>query len=126
MKIAGIGFRQSASTADLRAALALTGCAQPDALASVTVKANAPQMQQLATEMNLPVIALAEADIQGLETPTQSPRIQARFGTGSLAEATALAAAKQGQPEATVQLLTPRVITDNGLATAAIAQRTTT
>ena len=126
MKVAGIGFRQSASTADLRAAIALTGCTQPDALASITAKISAPQMQQLATEMNLPVIALTEADIQGIDTPTQSPRIQARFGTGSLAEATALAAAKQGQPDATVHLLTPRVTTDNGLATAAIAQRTTT
>lgn len=126
MKVAGIGFRQSASTADLRAALALTGCAQPDALASIAAKASAPQMQQLATDMGLPVIALAEDNIQGIETPTQSNRIQARFGTGSLAEAAALAAAKQGQPEATVQLLALRVITDNGLATAAIAQRTTT
>ena len=126
MKIAGIGFRQSASTADLLAALQQTGFSKPDALASITAKASAPQMQQLATVMNLPVIALAEDDIQGIDTPTQSSRIQARFGTGSLVEASALAAAKQGQPDATVQLLAPRVITDNGLATAAIAQRTTT
>ena len=126
MKIAGIGFRQSASTADLLAALQQTGVSEPDALASIYAKASAPQMQQLATVMNLPVIALTEDDIQGIETPTQSPRIQARFGTGSLAEATALAAAKQGQPDATVHLLAPRVTTDNGLATAAIAQRTPT
>ena len=126
MKVAGIGFRQSASVKDLRAALDLTGCAQPDALASITTKASAPQMQKLAADMDLPVIALTEDDIRGVETPTNSNRIQARFGTGSLAEATALAAAKQGQPDATVQLLAPRVTTDNGLATAAIAQRTTT
>ena len=124
MKIAGLGFRQSASTDDLRAALQMTGCPRPDALASVAAKATAPQMQQLAADLNLPVITLTEDDIQGVETPTQSDRIQARFGTGSLAEAAALTAAYQGQPGATVHLLAPRVTTDNGLATAAIAQRT--
>jgi len=125
MKIAGLGFRQSASTGDLRAALTLTGCKQLDALASVSAKANAPQMQQLAAEMNLPVIALAETEITGVATPTHSERIQTRFGTGSLAEASALVAAHKGQTGATARLLAPRVKTDNGLATAAIAERTT-
>ncbi|OUS36153.1 precorrin methylase [Rhodobacterales bacterium 56_14_T64] len=125
MKIAGFGFRQSASATDLRAALALTGCPTPDALASITAKATAPQMQQLAAEMNLPVIALTETEISGVATPTHSDRIQTRFGTGSLAEACALTAAHKGQTGATVHLLAPRVKTDNGLATAAIAERTT-
>lgn len=125
MKIAGLGFRQSASTGDLRAALTLTGCKQLDALASVTAKANAPQMQQLAAEMNLPVIALADHEIEGVQTLTNSSRIQTRFGTGSLAEAAALTAACKGQSETSARLLAPRVKTDNGLATAAIAERTT-
>ncbi|AZV77381.1 precorrin methylase [Parasedimentitalea marina] len=125
MKIAGFGFRQNASADDLRAALTLTGCAQPDALASVAHKATAPQLQQLATEMNLPVIALSEDEIASTPTLTCSPRIKARFGTGSLAEAAALVAARKGQPHSSARLTGPRVKTDNGLATAAIAERTT-
>ncbi|NRB19114.1 MAG: cobalamin biosynthesis protein [Rhodobacteraceae bacterium] len=131
MKIAGLGFRHSASVDDLRAALFLTGCRHPDALASLTAKAAAPQMQQLAAQMNLPVIALSEDEIAGTPTLTCSPRIKARFGTGSLCEAAALVAARRGQPETpetpetTARLIAPRVTSDNGLATAAIAERTT-
>ncbi|WIY25625.1 cobalamin biosynthesis protein [Parasedimentitalea psychrophila] len=125
MRIAGLGFRQSASTDDLRAALALTGCPRPDALASLTAKAAAPQMQQLAADLNLPVIALSEDEIADTPTLTSSPRIQTRFGTGSLCEAAALVAARNGQPNTSARLIAPRVTTDNGLATAAIAERTT-
>lgn len=125
MMVAGFGFRQAASADDLRTALTLTGCLRPDALASVTAKATAPQLQQLAAEMNLPVIALDETDITGVPTLTQSDRITARFGTGSLAEAAALVAACQSQPNASAQLIAPRVKTNNGLATAAIAKRKT-
>jgi len=125
MKVAGFGFRQSASVDDLRAALTLTGCPNPDAFASITTKASAPQLQQLAAELNLPVIALADHEIEGVQTLTNSSRIQTRFGTGSLAEAAALTAACTGQPKTSARLLAPRVKTDNGLATAAIAERTT-
>jgi cobalt-precorrin 5A hydrolase len=125
MKIAGFGFRQTASTDDLRAALTLTGCPHPDALASVAHKAAAPQLRQLAVEMNLPVIALTETEIAGEPTLTNSPRIQTRFGTGSVAEAAALVAARKGQTNTSARLIAPRVKTTNGLATAAIAIRTT-
>ena len=56
MKIAGLGFRQSASTDDLRAALQMTGCPRPDALASVAAKATAPQMPVSYTHLTLPTI----------------------------------------------------------------------
>jgi cobalt-precorrin 5A hydrolase len=49
---------------------------------------------------------------------TQSARVRERFGTGSVAEASALAAAGPG-----ARLLGPRVISGDGLATAAIAER---
>ncbi|MDC0657937.1 cobalamin biosynthesis protein [Leisingera sp. SS27] len=122
MKVAGIGFRSAATAADLQAALALTG-AQVDALASVTEKAQAPAMQELARSIGLPVIALQEQDIAGEQTLTCSPRIKARFGTGSLAEAAALAGARHGVPGAGARLLAPRVVTADGLATVAIAER---
>ncbi|WP_027243423.1 cobalamin biosynthesis protein [Leisingera daeponensis] len=122
MKVAGIGFRSTATVADLQAALTLTG-AQVDALASVAGKAEAPAMQEFARTAGLPVIALQEQDIAGEQTLTCSPRIKARFGTGSLAEAAALAGARHGVPGARARLLAPRVVTADGLATAAIAER---
>ena len=53
----------------------------------------------------------------------QSDRIKARFGTGSLAEAAALLAAGQNEGDIGARLTVPRVQTENGMATAAIAER---
>ncbi len=122
MKVAGIGFRGAATAVDLQAALALTGV-RVDALASVAEKAAAPAMQEFARNTGLPVIALQEQDVAGEKTLTCSPRIKARFGTGSLAEAAALAGARHGAAGARARLLAPRVVTADGLATAAIAER---
>ncbi|ATF19140.1 cobalamin biosynthesis protein [Phaeobacter gallaeciensis] len=122
MKVAGIGFREAATAADLAAALAL--CDQGvDAIASIAAKAHAPAMQDFARSIGLPVIALQEQDIAGEQTLTCSPRIKARFATGSLAEAAALAGARHGVAGAKARLLAPRVVTADGLATAAIAER---
>lgn len=122
MKVAGIGFRASATLADLRQALGLLQ-AQPDALASLQAKAAAEPLKTLATELGLPLIALAEEDIAGEQTLTCSPRIKARFATGSLAEAAALVGARQARPGARARLIAPRIVTANGLATAALAER---
>lgn len=122
MKVAGIGFRASATLADLRQALDLLQ-AQPDALASLQAKAVAEPLKILATELGLPLIALAEEDIAGEQTLTCSPRIKARFATGSLAEAAALVGARQARPGARARLIAPRIVTANGLATAALAER---
>ncbi|WP_122074148.1 cobalamin biosynthesis protein [Pseudophaeobacter sp. EL27] len=122
MRVAGFGFRADATVADLRNALALTG-ARPDALASLTAKAAAPALQNLAQELALPLIALQEEDIAGEQTLTCSPRIKSRFGTGSVAEACALVAARQGPGPQRSRLITPRVTTADGMATAALAER---
>ena len=122
MKVAGIGFRASATLADLRQALDLLQ-AQPDALASLQAKAAAEPLKTLATELGLPLIALAEEDIAGEQTLTCSPRIKARFATGSLAEAAALVGARPARPGARARLIAPRIVTANGLATAALAER---
>ncbi len=121
--VAGIGYRKAATLADLRDALALTG-ATPTALASVAVKADGEVMAQLARDMNLPVISVTEDQIAKIETITQSARIAARFGTGSLAEAAALVGAGHGMAGVNARLTIPRVQTKNGMATAAIAERT--
>ena len=122
--VAGIGYRKAASLADLRDALALTGAA-PTALASVAAKANGEVMMQLARDMNLPVITITGDQIAKIDTVTRSARIEERFGTGSLAEAAALAGAGHGMAGVNARLVVPRVQTENGMATAAIAERTT-
>ncbi len=122
MIVAGFGFRAAASAADLRAALMLTGM-DPDALASIREKAAAPALRDLSTDMRITLLSLDLDEISGVPTPTVSPRIQARFGTGSLAEATAIAGARRGAQGAQVRLLSPRLQTANGMATVAIAER---
>ena len=122
MRVAGIGFRAKATLEDLRNALALTGI-RPDALASLAAKAAQPALIDLARELALPLIALREEDIAGEQTRPCSPRIKSRFGTGSVAEACALVAARQGAGLARSRLITPRLITADGMATAALAER---
>lgn len=114
MRVAGIGYRQGAPIASLRAVLALAEAAggQVDALATLPHKIAG--LQPLAAERGLPLRAVTVA---GVATPTQSPRILMMHGTGSVAEATALAAAG---PEAT--LTVARVSAPDGMATCAIAQ----
>ncbi len=122
MIVAGIGYRAAATLADLQDALALTGT-MPDALASIAAKAHCVQMTQLANDLNLPVIALMPDQICGVVTPTQSDRINARFGTGCLCEAAALAGAQHNSSNTQTRILVTRVLTANGMATAAIAER---
>lgn len=111
MRVAGFGMRAAAGTASLRSALALAGEAQ--ALAALPT--HVARVRLLAEALNLPLIQVE--GIAGIATPTASPRIAARFGTGSVAEAVALAAAG---PNA--RIVAPRVTSPDGLATAAIAE----
>lgn len=115
MRVAGIGFRADAPLTALQAALEAAGPA--DALATRADKAAAPQMQALARATGRAVHAIAPDLIAAQATITQSPRQRAAFGTGSLAEAAALAALAPG-----AQIVTPRVVTACGRATAAIAE----
>lgn len=115
MIVVGLGFRAAAETASLRAACAaVLGGRRADALATVADKADAPALRALATEMGLPVIAVARADLAGQQVATQSDRVAQRFGTGSVAEAAALAASGG-------RLVGTRVVSEDGMATAALA-----
>lgn len=114
LPIAGLGFRQAAPAASLHALVAEAGPLS----ALATLAAKAPALQPLADRMGLPLIALSPDDVAGIATPTQSPRMIARFGTGSLAEALALAAAGPG-----ARLIGPRQVSRDGTATIALAQR---
>ena len=115
MKVAGIGFRAAAPLSALRQALDLAEAAggRVTALATTPEKADVPALCALARERGLPILPIPVA---GVPTQTQSPRVQAYFGTGSLAEAAALQAAGPG-----ARLTVSRLITPDGQATAAIA-----
>jgi cobalt-precorrin 5A hydrolase len=118
MKIAGIGFREAAGIDSLRSALTSAGGTDGVmALATAAEKAEARALVALATELHLPIRAIAPDALAAVETLTRSERVAARFGTGSLAEAAALAAAGP-----TARLLGPRAVSADGMATAAIAE----
>lgn len=119
MRIAGFGFRAAASIASLEEALAAAGGpAGLCALAALEDRADAPAFRAFAGKLGLPVRIVRRAALAGVETPTRSPRIAARFGTGSVAEAVALAAAG-----ADAGLFVPRMTSRDRMATVAIAGR---
>lgn len=116
---AGIGLREDASDAAFSDALARAG-RRPDALACLSIKAT-PALTAWARAENLPLTQMSEQDIAGEQTLTCSPRIKARFATGSVAEALALASARKGGYRA--RLIAPRVASTCGMATIALAER---
>lgn len=119
MRVAGFGFRKGASAAALADALARAGgAAGLTALASAEDKAAG--LQGIAQTLGLPVIGVPKAALAAQPVLTHSARVQALYGTGSLAEASALAAAGPG-----ARLLGPRAQSQDGSATAAIAERIT-
>lgn len=119
MRVAGIGFRGAATTASLRdALLRAIGDGPPvQVLATESSKSQATVFRDLAAALSIPGIGISASDLAEIITPTQSQRILDRFGTGSLAEAAALAAAG---PQA--RLVAVRVVSGDTMATAAIAE----
>lgn len=121
MKIIGIGFRAEADANSLQDALAQLMAAAPetsfDAIVSEAAKARAPVFRDFALALGVPGLGVSTTDLAQMITPTQSARIQDKFGTGSLAEAAALAAAG---PNA--RLIVERVVSTDGMATAALAE----
>nr|WP_313801564.1 cobalamin biosynthesis protein [Sphingobium sp.] len=117
MIIAGFGFRQSASLASLESALAKAtkGGIMVDALATVENKTQ--QLAPLARKLALPLIPVAAAPLAGQPTLTHSPASVARYGAGSVAEASALAAVAHP-----ARLLAPRSLSSDRLASCALAE----
>ena len=120
MRVIGFGFRSGADMASLqdalRQVLELTGGGF-DAIVTESAKSRAPAFRDLAQALRVPGLGITAEDLAQMITPTQSERVIDQFGTGSLAEASALAAAG---PEA--RLLTHRVVSGDGMATAALAE----
>jgi len=116
MIVAGFGFRSGATLAALQDALARAG--GPDGVTHLaTLAAKAPGLQPLGLALGLPVVALPPEALRGEVTPTRSDRVVDLFGTGSVAEAAALAAAGPG-----ARLRGARSVSADGTATAAIAE----
>ena len=118
MIVAGFGFRAAASVASLQDALAAAGGARVGALATADDKAATPAFRAFAAALGLPVLTVDAAAIAAQPTATSSAAALAARGTGSLAEAAALAAAG---PNA--RLLTPRVISQDRMASCALAEK---
>jgi cobalt-precorrin 5A hydrolase len=118
MRVAGLGFRKEATIEALREVLTAVGGARGlDALATATDKAEAAVIVALAHELGLTIKPVSAEVLARVETATHSARIETMFGTGSLAEAAALAAAG---PRA--RLVSLRTISRDKAATAAIAE----
>jgi cobalt-precorrin 5A hydrolase len=117
MIVAGFGFRSGVTLAALQEALVLAGGADGVThLATLADKAEG--LAPLGLALGLPVLAVADGVLLGQATLTRSGRVQALKGVGSVAEAAALAAAGPG-----ARLRGPRVVSADGTATAAIAER---
>ena len=142
--VAGLGFRAQCGVASLRAALNAALSAALDAtqlahgpasthstssrpitlaaLATAADKATHPALLQLAAELQLPITPINLSQLAS-QAATPSAHVPTRYGAHSVAEAAALAAAAmtiQAEP-VRAQLLTPRCISPDRLATAAIA-----
>ena len=116
MIVAGFGFRSGATLAALQDALHKAGGAEGVThLATLATKARG--LEALGRSLQLPVLALEAELLRRVPTPTRSYRVEALFGTGSIAEAAALVAAGPG-----ARLRGPRAVSADGTATAAIAE----
>lgn len=121
MIAAGFGFRKTASVGSLQDAFdRACEAAQPDVLATVEDKATAEAFRLFAEDTGVPVKAVPLDVLQRQSTASQSDASKDAYGTGSVAEAAALAAAGQG-----ARLLTLRHISADKLATCALAIRET-
>jgi cobalt-precorrin 5A hydrolase len=118
MRVAGLGFRKEATIEALREALTAVGGARGlDALATATDKAEAAIIVALAHELGLTIKPVSAEVLARVETATHSTRVETMFGTGSLAEAAALAAAGRR-----ARLVSARSVSRDKTATAAIAE----
>jgi cobalt-precorrin 5A hydrolase len=115
MRIAGFGFRAAVTVETLETLLQQAGTVS--ALVTLADKADHPALLALAHQHDLPLRSLPREALAGLATQTRSCRIEQGFGTGSVAEACALAAAGPG-----ARLVLPRVTSPDGMATIAVAQ----
>jgi cobalt-precorrin 5A hydrolase len=115
--VAGFGFRSGVGLASLRAALVLAQKGLSPVTHLATVSSKLPDLAPLAEALGLPLASVSSERLAELRTFTHSAASTAAHGTGSVAEASALAAAGPG-----ARLLAPRRISVDRMATCAIAE----
>lgn len=114
MKVAGIGFRDGATVGAVLDALTLAGGAGVTRIALPERKRGHAICAALESH-GYALVFIADAVLATTATPTQSPIALRHYGTGSVAEAAALAALPGAQ------LAAPRTLSTDRMATAAIA-----
>lgn len=119
MIVAGFGFRAGAGLAALREVLALAQEGHPPVTHLATAQDKAGALFPLAEDLGLPVAGIAPDALTAVPTRTRSVASLAARDVGSVAEASALAAAGVG-----ARLLGSRQISSDRMATCAIAQGT--
>lgn len=117
MIVAGFGHRSGATVASLHAAFVLAA-ADLRVTALATPADKRALADALAASLRLPLIPVAAAALAAVDTPTRSSASLAARGTGSVAEAAALAAAGPAS-----RLIVTRHISPDRMATCAIARR---
>lgn len=118
MIVAGFGFRNSATLESLANALAKArGGQNVDCIATAADKAGHDAFQALATQLGLPIGLVNPEAMDDVFPITASEISKKHRRTGSLCEAVALATAG-----AQARLLAARVISDDRLATCALAR----
>ncbi|MBC6436585.1 MAG: precorrin-4 C(11)-methyltransferase [Rhodobacteraceae bacterium] len=116
--VAGFGFRTAATIESLVDALEMVGgMRRVSALATARDKAQTEVFAAFAQMLALPVHSVDVMILARQGTATRSAASLAVRGTGSLAEASALAAAGPG-----ARLFAPRVVSGDRLATCALAE----
>lgn len=116
MIVAGFGFSTRASLDSLRSAYERASAGRA-AQALATAHDKAPALRPLAQDLGLPLHEIDPGTLAAQPTVTRAPRVQAERGTGSVAEAAALAAAGPG-----ARLLGPRIHSTDRLASCALAE----
>jgi cobalt-precorrin 5A hydrolase len=121
--VAGFGFRSQADIAALRAAFDRAQRGQAPVTHLATAQDKLATLAPLAEALGLPAIGIAPAALAAAKTIAHSPASLAVRGVGSVAEASALAAATMdGRRHA--WLAVARQISPDRMATCAIAQGT--
>lgn len=119
MIVAGFGFRSGTGLAALRGVFALAQQGHPSVTHLATAQDKLAVLVPLAEALGLPLTGVAPEALIAVSTTTRSVASLAARDVGSVAEASALAAAG---PDA--RLLGPRHISPDRMATCAIAQGT--
>ncbi|WP_158964106.1 cobalamin biosynthesis protein [Chachezhania sediminis] len=118
MIVAGFGFRAAATADCLRDALKAAGGGEHvSVLAAPEDKCDHPAIIALAHDLGVPLVHIPPRDLRSAPVETRSAVAFLFRGTGSVAEAAALSAAGPG-----ARLLGPRAISEDRMATCALAE----